>query len=245
MLKTKYILSIVSFILLVTGCTSTETLQRVYVGEGARLEFESQELNTISIESRAKIEAFVEFYNERLDKWGIPWYGAPVAKVHFKLYEGEKLVGTFGMSDHFITRGFWLSRTASRSDIKDFSASFHKALSENLYPVIPNRKNEELKKAKKNLSLFIEGESLEIIEMKLIKNNVCSLYKSDKKFGNIFININLNTVNSGEYLDTIVKAQLVFNEQNNLVKTRFFGFEVSKKCSNKLSQQDAASGAAA
>ena len=218
------------------ACTPEETLPRVEVGDGARLEFKSTELDPISLSSREDIDKFLAFYNERLGGWGTPWVGPPVAKVHFSLYEDEKLVGTFGMSDHFITRGFCcLSRRESESDIESFTANFHPALGENLFPVIPADREGELKKAKEKLSLFKEGDSMEHVEETIRQNEVCTLYKSDPRFGNNFINVNLGTVHSGDYLDTVVEGQLRFDEENKLVKKRFFGFEISSNCPDPLS----------
>jgi hypothetical protein len=206
------------------------------VGDGARLEFDSHELDPISLSSREDIDKFLAFYNERLGGWGTPWVGPPVSKVHFSLYEDEKLVGTFGMSDHFITRGFCcLSRRESESDIESFTANFHPAVGENLFPVIPADKEGELKKAKEKLSLFKEGDSMEHVEETIRQNEVCTLAKSDPRFGNYFINVNLGTVHSGDYLDTVVEGQLRFDEENKLVKKRFFGFEISSNCPDPLS----------
>jgi len=216
------------------ACTPEETLPRVEVGDGARLEFKSTELDPISLSSREDIDKFLAFYNERLDGWGTPGFGPPVAAVKFRLYENEELVGTFGMSDHFITRGFCcLSRRESESDIESFTANFHPALGENLFPVIPADKEGELKKAKEKLSLFKEGDSMEHVEETIRQNEVCTLYKGE--LGNYFINVNLGTVHSGDYLDTVVEGQLRFDEENKLVKKRFFGFEISSNCPDPLS----------
>ena len=217
-----------------TSSSPEKTLPRVEVGDGARLEFKSTELEPISLSSREDIDKFLAFYNERLDGWGTPGIGPPVAKVKFSLYEDEKLVGTFGMSDHFITRGFCcLSRRESESDIESFTANFHPALGENLFPVIPADREGELKKAKEKLSLFKEGDSMEHVEETIRQNEVCTLYKGE--LGNYFINVNLGTVHSGDYLDTVIKGQLRFDEENKLVKERFLGFRISSNCPDPLS----------
>ncbi len=213
-----------------------KTLPRVEVGDGARLEFDSHELDPISLSSREDIDKFLAFYNERLDGWGTPGIGPPVAAVKFRLYENEELVGTFGMHTIYITRGFCcLSRQASESDVKSFTANFHPAVGENLFPVIPADREGELKKAKEKLSLFKEGDSMEHVEETIRQNEVCTLAKSDPRFGNYFINVNLGTVHSGDYLDTVIKGQLRFDEENKLVKKRFFGFEISSNCPDPLS----------
>ncbi|MCH2187813.1 hypothetical protein MK280_18310 [Myxococcota bacterium] len=213
-----------------------KTLPRVEVGDGARLEFDSHELDPISLSSREDIDKFLAFYNERLDGWGTPGFGPPVAAVKFRLYENEELVGTFGMHTIYITRGFCcLSRQASESDVKSFTANFHPAVGENLFPVIPADKEGELKKAKEKLSLFKEGDSMEHVEETIRQNEVCTLAKSDPRFGNYFINVNLGTVHSGDYLDTVITGQLRFDEENKLVKERFLGFRISSNCPDPLS----------
>ena len=213
-----------------------KTLPRVEVGDGARLEFDSHELDPISLSSREDIDKFLAFYNERLDGWGTPGFGPPVAAVKFRLYENEELVGTFGMHTIYITRGFCcLSRQASESDVKSFTANFHPAVGENLFPVIPADREGELKKAKEKLSLFKEGDSMEHVEETIRQNEVCTLAKSDPRFGNYFINVNLGTVHSGDYLDTVIKGQLRFDEENKLVKKRFLEFRISSNCPDPLS----------
>ena len=48
------------------ACSPGETLPRVEVGDGARLEFKSTELEPISLSSKEDIDKFLAFYNERL-----------------------------------------------------------------------------------------------------------------------------------------------------------------------------------
>ncbi len=77
----------------------------------------------------------MNFYNKFSDGWTVPWYGAPVGKIHFDLYSNEKFIGNFGISKYFITRtygDFW-SQSVEEGEIKKFVKSSHPALAEALY----------------------------------------------------------------------------------------------------------------
>ena len=74
---------------------------------------------------------------------------------------------------------------------------------------------------------------MEHVEETIRQNEVCTLYKGE--LGNYFINVNLGTVHSGDYLDTVIKGQLRFDEENKLVKERFLGFRISSNCPDPLS----------
>lgn len=221
--------------LLAISCAADRTLPEL-TGV-THIEFRSQHLETQRIGTAEDIENFMNFYNNFSDGWTIPWYGPPVAKVHFDLYSNEKIIGNFGVSRNFITRtygDFW-SQFVEEAKIEKFARSSHPALAEALYLKIPDRvdKAQVLENWKKKLEELSIGATKTEIELFIRKNNVSVNNRNEGEFNlGYWWNIELEIVNEGQYVNTVIAAQFVLNEDLSLKNKRFFGFQHSKKGPN-------------
>ncbi len=213
-------------VIVLSSCAAPRTLPRV---DGVtHLTFRSIELETQKINSPVQINQFMSFFNSFLSKWSVPWYGPPVAQVHFDLYSGEKTVATFGISKNFITRtyGDFYSQTVDENEIRSFAESFHPALIEALYPILSDEieAGKKLDYCKQQLSELPIGSSKSFAEQFLSKKRMEISYRSKIRW-----NIVLAIVNEGTYVNTAISAQLVFNEDSLLEKKRFFGYKLMQK----------------
>lgn len=213
-------------IIVLSSCTTAKTLPRV---DGVtHLTFRSFELETQKIDSPLQIQQFMSFFNSFLSKWSVPWYGPPVAQVHFELFSGEKTVANFGISKDFVTRtyGKFYSQTVGENGIRSFAESFHPALIEALYPILPDEieAGKKLDYCKQQLSELPIGSSKSLVEQFLSKKRMKITYRSKTRW-----NIVLAVVNQGTYVNTAISAQLVFNEDSLLEKKRFFGYKLMQK----------------
>jgi hypothetical protein len=75
-----------------------------------------------SITDRATVAALVQFAEAHADGWGVPWYGAPVARIYAQFYEGDHFINDLGVGGDWIGtqhKGFFYSRSVSDSDRAD------------------------------------------------------------------------------------------------------------------------------
>jgi hypothetical protein len=73
------------------------------------------------IRDKERIAALASFINSLPEKWGIPWYGAPVGRVYFEFISKGKDVGNFYLGPNFVGRveGKSYSQTATRGQIEE------------------------------------------------------------------------------------------------------------------------------
>ncbi len=224
-----------------SSCAAAEKLPRV--DTVTHIEFKSHELDGLRIDDPKMIGRFLGFYNQFLEGWSIPWYGPPVAKIHFSLFSGNQLAGDFGVSNNFITRthgNFW-SQTVSEERILAFINGSHPALVEMLYPKIPKGKEsrELLSHWKEKLKALDVGATKGEIESFIRENAIRVSHRNNGEYNlGYWWNIELTTVNKGQFVNTIVAAQLVLNEDLSLKKKRFFGYKLAKKSPNNSFNSD-------
>jgi hypothetical protein len=73
------------------------------------------------LREKEQIAALVSFVNSLPDKWGIPWYGAPVGRVYFEFITKGKIIGNFYVGPNFFGRvaGKSYSQGATRGQIEE------------------------------------------------------------------------------------------------------------------------------
>jgi hypothetical protein len=75
------------------------------------------ELRTIT--DSETIAALVRFAEAHADGWGVPWYGAPVARIYAQFYEGDRFINDLGVGGDWIGtqhKGYFYSRSVSDDD---------------------------------------------------------------------------------------------------------------------------------
>ena len=60
----------------------------------------------IAVSEPEKLRLIEDFISQFLDGWYVPWYGPPVANLHFSLYSNGEFIGDFGVSEGFIIRTY-------------------------------------------------------------------------------------------------------------------------------------------
>jgi hypothetical protein len=214
---------------LVSGCG--RALPPIPISTEIRLR--SNELRELVITDPSTVGAVQAFANEFRDGWGVPWYGPPVAKLTIEFYANSKFVGDFGVSPTFVTRtygDFW-SQRVSEDTIRALAGT-HLAIQEAVFleePPEPER-TELLRHWQNELGKLDSGMTWTDIDTFLKAHAIQVTYASNNRFGlGYWRNLALQTVHEGQFVNTVVTAQLLLTADSTLRRVRFFGYQHAKR----------------
>src|ERR1700685_2056958 len=109
--------------LLLSACGSGEKLPRQAPADLVKITTLAgiPKLQLKEIRDKEKVAGLIAYVNSLPDRWGIPWYGAPVGRVYFEFISGGKSIGNFFVGPNFIGResGKTYSQGAEKSRIQE------------------------------------------------------------------------------------------------------------------------------
>lgn len=229
----RLITSFIAAVVLCSGCAAT-TLPPIAEVDEIRLK--SNELGEVMITDSNTIVAVLDFANGFKDGWGVPWYGPPVATLHFEFYSRSKLVANFGLSKNFVTRtpgiGNFLSQRVESGRVHKFARDTHPAILEAVFLTIPKGDESEtvIDYWKSVLNELEPGASWPELEVFLKEHSIRISHANDNQFGlGYWRSLELQVVYEGAYVNTAVSAQLQLNPDLSLKKVRFFGYRHAKR----------------
>lgn len=221
--------------MLLQFCSGSQTLPPIPESSGYSLRFSSNEVEEITVNNASKVESFRQLFNSYPSGWGVPWYGAPIARVKVGLYKDEELIGNFGISDGRLHRGFMLSRSIDKNKVRQFSDSFHPAMAEILHIDLSRRERRAVERqAKEFLESFELGVPLASVEQRLAENDMCILVKMTNRGKTSLINVAYETFTRGNYVNTVARVQFIFDDNEQLVQTRYTHIAKERLCENYL-----------
>lgn len=89
------------FLFLVAGCARRLPAFPKLV-TATQIQVRDSEGRVTIITDTQQVAAIVQFFDDRTTSWVVPWYGTPVGKVRFAVYEGKQLKGSFGVGRGFL-----------------------------------------------------------------------------------------------------------------------------------------------
>jgi len=127
-LKTIFVICLGVLLMNCVSCVSDTSRVLEPLGPADRIEILTNGLRApiAEIIQKEKIEELISFVNALPQKWAVPsWYGPPVGKVYFNLYDAGKFYGNFYVGPNFFGRDVsyghdnydFLSQAASKAQI--------------------------------------------------------------------------------------------------------------------------------
>lgn len=201
------------------------------------LEIETRYLEKIVVHDPEKIQLLKSFINKNTDGWWQPFPETPIPQTTLTLFDSERDDAVaIGISPEFITRTgttdegnyVFLFQRKSRKELQELTEGIHQGLYESIYTIVPDEDYADKRKDywKEKLKELQPGDSFSKV-LEFIKNNGLSVSYANFSA----LSLDLEVINQGDHVNTILKAQIRFDKLLLVQDIRFSGIEISKKLS--------------
>lgn len=92
------------------------------LARATQIQVRDSEGRVTTVTDPQRVADIVRFFDDRTTAWVVPWYGTPVGKVRFAIYDGLQLKGSFGVGRGFLDcqrQGSFGVRWASDREVQE------------------------------------------------------------------------------------------------------------------------------